>query len=143
MSPYDYLSDRQAIVDVLVDYCWALDSRQFEMLEQVFHPHATAFLGTERPSRESIIEKISGSLAPLDATQHLISNHKVVITGDTAISRCYLQSQHVRHSAQGGTNYIIGGRYEDELVRTADGWRIMRRVLQRDWTEGNLSVVRP
>ncbi len=137
------LTDRQAIVDLLVDYCWALDSRNFKMLEDVFHVDATAFLGTERPSRESIIEKISTSLAPLDASQHLISNHKIVITGDEATSRCYLQSQHVRNAAEGGSNYIIGGRYEDELVRTPDGWRIIRRVLHRDWKEGNLAVVRP
>jgi SnoaL-like domain len=137
------LEDRQAIVDLLVDYCWALDSRQFADLNNIFHPQATAYLGTERPSRESIIEKITTSLSPLEASQHLIANHKIVITGDEAISRCYLHSQHVRHNDVGGPNYIIGGRYEDELIRTTQGWRILRRVLHRDWSEGNLTVVRP
>jgi SnoaL-like domain len=136
-------SDRQAIIDVTIDYCWTLDTKDFDHLVEIFHPGATAFLGTERPNRDSIIEKIRGSLLPLDATQHLVANHQVRVDGDTASCRCYLQAQHVRTATEGGVNYIIGGRYEDDLVRTPQGWRIMRRVLHRDWTEGNLAVVRP
>jgi 3-phenylpropionate/cinnamic acid dioxygenase small subunit len=136
-------SDRQAIIDLTIDYCWTLDSKDFDHLAEIFHSEATAFLGTERPNRESIIEKIRGSLLPLDASQHLVANHQVRLDGDRATCRCYLQAQHVRTATQGGVNYIIGGRYEDDLVRTPQGWRIMRRVLHRDWTEGNLAVVRP
>jgi hypothetical protein len=40
-------------------------------------------------------------------------------------------------------NYVIAGRYEDELVRTADGWRVSFRRLVVVWTDGNLAVVRP
>ncbi len=134
--------DRQDIIDLTIEYCWTLDTKDFDHLCEVFHPDATAFLGIELSSRNSIIEKIRGSLTPLDASQHLVANHQVRVDGDTAKSRCYLQAQHVRNAAVGGLNYIIGGRYEDDLVRTTQGWRILRRVLHRDWTEGNLAVVR-
>ena len=71
-----------------------------------------------------------------------MSNHQVAIDGDAATCRCYFQAQHVRHGTEGGDNFIIAGRYEDRLVRTAGGWRIEHRVLTVDWTEGNPSVVR-
>jgi 3-phenylpropionate/cinnamic acid dioxygenase small subunit len=143
MSTYESGSDRQQIIDLTIDYCWTIDTRDFDHLRDIFHPDATALLGDERPSVDSIIDKIRGSLTPLDATQHLITNHQVRVEGDRATSRCYLQAQHVRKAAVGGVNFIIAGRYEDELVRTTDGWRIMRRTLHRDWSEGNLAVVRP
>ena len=92
---------------------------------------------------ESIIERISTALDPLDASQHLMGNHLVVVSGDRATCRCYLQAQHVRHGAPGGSNYIVAGRYEDDLVRTPEGWRIRRRVLVVTWTDGNVAVVRP
>jgi hypothetical protein len=37
---------------------------------------------------------------------------------------------------------VVAGRYEDRLVRTADGWRIAHRELITMWTAGNLAVVR-
>jgi hypothetical protein len=43
---------------------------------------------------------------------------------------------------EGGDNYIVGGTYEDRLVRTGAGWRIAHRVMTQTWTEGNPGVVR-
>ena len=36
------------------------------------------------------------------------------------------------------TVLLFGGRYEDELERTADGWRISGRVHVVDWQAGPL-----
>ena len=134
--------DRQAVVDLTVTYCWALDRHEFELLRGVFLPDATARLGdTECDGIEAIIARISRALGPLDDSQHIISNHQVLLDGDRATSRCYLHAQHVRRDAEGGPNYIVAGRYEDDLERTTDGWRIRRRVLTTMWTDGNLGVV--
>jgi hypothetical protein len=78
----------------------------------------------------------------MDETLHLISNHQIVVRGDTATCRWYLQAQLVRKAAHGGPNFIIAGRYEDELKRTADGWRITFRRLVVMWTDGNPAVSR-
>jgi hypothetical protein len=136
--------DRQAIVDLQVNYTWALDMREFENVRKVFHPDATFnTMGTPHTGIDAIIARISGALTPLDDSQHVISNHQINIDGDTATARCYLIAQHVRKAAKNGLNYIMAGRYEDQLVRTADGWRIMYRNLVITWTEGNRGVVRP
>lgn len=135
--------DRQAIVDLTIAYAWALDMREFELLRNIFLPEATALLVDERTGVDSIIERVRSALEPLDASHHLIGNHQVTVDGDRATCRCYLQAQHVREGTQGGSNYIFAGRYEDELVRTAAGWRIARRTLVRVWSDGNPAVVRP
>jgi len=141
-DPISTLLDRQAIVDLTHTYCWALDSRNLALLDDVFVPEAVAELRS-RPleGREAIRDRIATALEPLDATQHTVTNHHVVIDGDRATSRCYLHSQHVREAAVGGPLYVIAGRYEDELVRTPDGWRISLRRLVQVWTDGNLEVV--
>jgi hypothetical protein len=49
----------------------------------------------------------------------------------------------VRRGVDGGDNFVIGGYYEDDLVRTAAGWRIRHRRLVMTWREGNPGVLRP
>ena len=34
--------------------------------------------------------------------------------------------------------FFLGGRYDDELVRTPDGWRIAKRVESLLWFQGSL-----
>lgn len=139
------LLDEQRIVDVAVRYCWALDTRNWAGLDTVFAPDATAKLASRSvlEGLDAIVRRCTAVLSPLDASQHLVSTHQVHLDGDRATHRCNLHAQHVRAAAEGGPNYVVGGRYEDDLVRTAEGWRIRHRRLVVLWTEGNLAVVQP
>lgn len=136
------LLDRQAIVEVTIAYTWALDTRRFEDLRQLFLPDATASLGTELTGIDAIIERVDRVLTPLDDSQHLVSNHEVRLDGDRATCRCYFQAQHIRRGTDGGDNFIVAGRYEDDLARTTGGWRIARRSLVSMWSDGNPAVIR-
>lgn len=138
------LLDERDIVAVVARYCRALDTKDWPLLATVFVPDATADLSgpSELVGLDAIVARIRGALEHLDDSQHLVGNHEVTVDGDTAAHRCYLQAQHVRHAATGGPNYLVGGRYEDRLVRTAAGWRIAHRTLTVMWTDGNLAVAR-
>ena len=137
------MDDRQQIIDLTIAYAWALDTKQVEQLRDVFVSDATALLrGIECRGVEAIIDRIGGAVARFDVTQHFLGNHQVVVTGDTATCRCQLQSQHVRAGVDGGDSYLIGGYYDDRLVRTSDGWRIAHRVMAQTWATGNPAVVR-
>jgi 3-phenylpropionate/cinnamic acid dioxygenase small subunit len=136
------LADRTSIIDVTIHYCWSIDARQWNALAEVFLPDAVAVLGRECQGLDAIRARISEALTPLDDSQHMVSNHQVRVDGDTATCRCYLQAQHVRHAVSGSPNFLVGGRYEDELVRTPAGWRIARRELVVMWRDGNPDVVR-
>jgi ketosteroid isomerase-like protein len=139
------LFDERDIVAVAKRYCRALDTKDWPLLEAVFTPDATAYLGnnTELVGIAAVVGRIRAALEHLDISQHLVGNHDVAIDGDAATHSCYLQAQHVRRAADGGPNYIVAGRYEDQLVRTDDGWRIVHRRLVVMWTEGNVTVVMP
>ncbi len=137
------MSDRDEIIELAVRYTWALDTKNVEELRTVFLPDATAMLrGVECTGVEEIIARIAGTVHRFDRTQHLVGSHQVTVDGDRGTHRCQLQSQHVREGAEGGDNFVIGGYYEDRLVRVADGWRIAHRLMQQTWSEGNPAVAK-
>jgi ketosteroid isomerase-like protein len=123
--------DVREIIDLTLRYAWALDTKQFDLLDDVFAPDATGMLrGRECVGRDAIKDRISSAIVRFDVTQHITTNHQVVVVGATATCRTQLQSQHVL----GDKNFIVGGYYEDELRKTADGWRITHRLMQQTWT---------
>ena len=137
--------DELAIRDLAVRYCSIIDRRDFDRLDEVYAADATADLSRSGPLAgvSAIIDVCRRGLAPLDATHHMVANHEITVSGDLASHRCYVHAQHVRHDAEGGPNYLMGGRYEDQLVRLDQGWRIKHRDLIVTWTEGNPGVLRP
>jgi 3-phenylpropionate/cinnamic acid dioxygenase small subunit len=136
------LADRQEIADLLARYTAALDTRDWELLESCFaaepvfvHP------GGRLEGFPAILDRTRTALTPLTATQHLLGNIVAEVSGDTARSVCYFQAQHVRAGTPGGETYIIAGRYEDTLSRTAGDWKITERAQTYLWRDGNRAVV--
>lgn len=136
-----YVEDISEVIDLTISYCWCLDARDWEKFSTLFVPEATALLGEHSfQSFEAIKKKCSESLTPLDASHHMVTNHQVQINGDKATSRCYMQAQHIKHSATGGPNAIIAGTYEHELIRIDETWKIAHYVLTKVWEDGNKEV---
>ncbi len=144
MTDIQTLLDERDIHQVVTRYCRALDTKDWAALDDVFAPDATGDLasGSTLVGIDAIRDRIRNALHLLDDSQHLVGNHEIAVDGDTATHRCYLQAQHVRRAAVAGPNYIVAGRYEDQLARTAVGWRITHRTLTVMWTEGNAAVPR-
>ena len=135
-------SDKEAIIDLAIAYTWALDTRNFHELDNIFTPDAKGMLhGVECVGREAIKTRISKAVAWFDVTQHLVANHQVVVTGETATHRCQMQGMHVKAGTEGGENLWISGYYDDQLVRTPEGWRISFRLMQGTWRHGNPGVL--
>ncbi|MGA1569350.1 MAG: nuclear transport factor 2 family protein [Ilumatobacteraceae bacterium] len=136
-------ADEASIIRLTHDYCWALDSGDYEALRQVFTPDCTARLGGNQSNVDEVIARVSAALGPLDDSQHMVSTHQIRRWVDgTVTGRCYLHAQHIRTGVAGGDQYIVAGRYEDRYVRTDEGWRIAERELVVMWTAGNRDVVR-
>jgi hypothetical protein len=135
------LADRTAIIDVLVRYSTALDGRDWPMLADCFTADAVAEYPNGRFDGYAAIEaNCRRAVVPLDATQHLISNHVIEIAGDGASATCYLIAQHVRADAPGGPFLLLGAAYDDELTRTVAGWRFVSRRLRTLWVDGNKNI---
>ena len=142
-SDIQRLNDHCAIRDLAVRYCTAVDRRDWDLLADVFLPEATVCLpeSVVLTGSEEIVSRYRRGISRFDATHHMVTNHAIELGGDSARHTCLLHAQHVRHDAPGGPNFVIGGRYTDQLVRTRRGWRIGRRQLDYIWTEGNPRVM--
>jgi hypothetical protein len=135
--------DRLDIIELHHRYAWALDRRDWQLLEECFTPDGGVDygdLGGELHGAADIAAFCRRALEGLDATQHLIGNSMVQLDGDRATSTCYFQAQHVLAGARDGDTYIVAGTYADELAREDDGWRIAHRTLTPSWRQGNPDV---
>ena len=136
------LADERALIDLTIAYCWALDGRRYDDLDEVFTPDAVGDFGFVRVQGvDEVKALVARSLDHLDISQHIVASHQVQVDGDTATVRCHLHAQHTKRGTEGGDNYVIGGFYEDEAVRTPQGWRIARRTLTITWNEGNRAII--
>ena len=136
------LIDRQEIADLCARYAFALDTKDWALLENCF-TGAPTFVhpGGRLEGFEAILTRTRGALESLDASQHLLGNVVAEVDGDSARSTCYFQAQHVRTGTPGGDTYIIAGSYSDTLARTHSGWKIAERVQVYLWRDGNRAVV--
>lgn len=139
MDQYSHWVERLAIQETLTRYAHALDSRQPELLQQVFTADADidySACGGAHGSVGEWHEWLVGAMSHFESWQHLLSNFVIELDGDTAqsLTRCYnpLQGRN-----EDGTRYVnhVGCHYRDQLVRTADGWRICKRQLGIDWMD--------
>ena len=139
----DGLIDRAQITALVLDYAEALDSKNWDLLGACFVPEGTADFqefGGRHEGVDAVVAFVAAALDAMTATQHMTSNLRIELDGDTARATSYVHAQHVRAGAEGGDNFTIGGSYRDELARTTDGWRFVSRVLSGTWVEGNPAV---
>ncbi len=129
------LSDRFEIHDLLVAYSHAIDTRDWDALDDVFAEGAeidyTAFGGPTGRLPE-IKEFLDRGLGGFIGFQHLVAAPKVVLDGDRATAKTYCHNPMVLPDGSGGEKvWFLGLWYHDELVRTDAGWRISRRHEER------------
>jgi hypothetical protein len=136
------LIDKQLIRDLQNRYSYSIDSGEYDNLDDVFLPNVVADYGAAglTNSLDDVKNTIRGALEPLSAVQHVNGNQWAEIDGDAACAGCYFQVHMYREGTQGGEHFEMGGRYDDELVRTADGWRFAKRAITLLWSDGNPDV---
>lgn len=126
------ISDRLEIQQLLVDYSTAIDQRRFDDLDAVFTPDAyidyRAMGGIDGRFPE-VKAWLAQVLSNFPAYSHMLGNLSITFSpaGDTASSRVICFNPMVL-DAQSKQVLFCGLWYDDEFVRTAEGWRLTRRV---------------
>ena len=139
--PTDPLADRLAIVDTVIAYATAIDTRDWDMFAALFTPDAVWEYragGERHTGPDKIADRVRPTIDQLDATQHLLTNHVVAVDGDAATHTCYYMAQHLR----GDRRFLAAGRYTDELRRVDGRWLISARALISTWAEGDPGILR-
>jgi ketosteroid isomerase-like protein len=128
------MSDRFEIQDVIVGYCYAVDTRDFDALDRYFTADAvidyTEMVGVKGGLAE-IKQFLAAGLAIVTASQHAVSTTRYEIDGDHA--HCKTVCTNPMTVSDGTTEQTVffGLWYLHDLVRTADGWKIARLYEQK------------
>jgi 3-phenylpropionate/cinnamic acid dioxygenase small subunit len=117
--------DRQDICDLLVRYATGIDRRDWPLFRTVFTDDCELDYGEigAWDTVDAVTEFMQRSHAA-GQTLHRMSNHAIALDGDRATARTYVDMIMVSDN-KSGVNAV--GYYDDEIVRTDDGWRIARR----------------
>ena len=134
------ISDRLELMDLMVRYAHAVDTRSWDDFDHLFTPDAiidyTAFGGSKGTLSET--KAYLASVMPgFPGSQHLIANPLLTIDGDSATGRtmCFNPMAVARPEDDPGENrvFFCGLWYLDTFRRTADGWRIASRSEEKSW----------
>ena len=136
------ISDRMQIDDVLIRYTVAIDTKDFDLLDQVFTPDAhidyTASGGIEG-EYPNVKGWLANALSLFPTYQHFIGNTTHTLDGDAARTRTYFINPMVFENPDGSNHvFTVGGYYVDRLVRTDAGWRIEDRREDQALIDGSL-----
>ncbi len=123
-------SDRAQIADVLIRYATGIDQKDWTLFRSCwtdridvdYHQLGTF---TDPDAFTEVMAQVHGPMGP---TYHRMGNVVIDVDGDRATVRSYVHAV-LMLRPDDGENWIDAvGHYDDELVRTGDGWRIRRRV---------------
>ena len=133
MLSIEEISDRLEIQQLLVDYSTAIDGRRFDDLDRVFTADAyidyRAMGGVDGRYPE-VKAWLAQVLPNFPAYAHLLGNFDVKIDGDTATSRTLCFNPMVLGGEEKQVLFC-GLWYDDEFVRTGEGWRMTKRVEEK------------
>ena len=129
------------IEQLLYRYARAIDAKDWKSLERVFTPDARIHYAVERGAELSAGQLqawLGQAMRIFKVTQHVVTNPLIELAADdTARCTSYLTATHLQVRLDGKTvRTTEGSRYSDSLVRSAEGWRIVARKLERIWVDG-------
>jgi uncharacterized protein (TIGR02246 family) len=121
--------DVTAIQQLLARLNTAVDSGDGEAFAATFTEDGEAVNGARVTKGRDALATLASSVATnVPGIRHWVNNHAIDVDGDRATGTVYLIA------IVGGpeAKVLTTGRYREELVRTADGWRYARREFVAD-----------
>ena len=132
-------SDRAEIIELFGRYADIADTKNFDELPRLVHtdPFTVDFdtVAGVPPTEVSLDEYVPilrGSFGRFAATHHAITGHVIDLDGDRARAHAHVRAEHwvPDEVADGGPNrWLVVGFYDNEAVRTENGWRFSKVAL--------------
>ena len=131
--PLQEISDRLEIEQLIARYSYALDSRDFDALDDLFTADAVldyTATGAIRGSLGEMKAFVADAFTMFDGTQHLTTQTLLHFSddGNTAYGKSACHNPMVFSGDNQPKMMVIGLWYIDTFVRTADGWRFQTRT---------------
>lgn len=123
-------ADKGQIAEVLIRYATGIDSKDWPLLrscwtEDVYADYGEVGRFSGADAITDLMKQLHSAMGP---TFHRLTNFAITVDGERATARSYVHAvlQAIPDDAASWVEAL--GHYDDELVRTPDGWRIARRA---------------
>jgi 3-phenylpropionate/cinnamic acid dioxygenase small subunit len=138
------LQDRHDIGQVIIRYATSVDQRDLDRYATCFveDVEVGGFTGGTFNDRDTYVTWVGKALERYAGTHHQITNQEIEVDGDRGHMRSYVQATH-EMADDPDTLLILWAIYDDEMVRTAEGWRISRHTLEPRIKSRLVSTSRP
>ena len=122
------IRDEQEIIALLTRYATGIDRRDWTLFQACFAEDARTDYGSfgQWTSAAQITAFMAQAHATAGHTLHRLSNFAIDAQGEGAVARSYVDALLMPGPAGGEVHRGIGF-YDDELVKTNQGWRIKAR----------------
>nr|WP_090277941.1 nuclear transport factor 2 family protein [Mycolicibacterium komanii]CRL73213.1 hypothetical protein CPGR_03145 [Mycolicibacterium komanii] len=123
-------ADKAQIAEVLIRYATGIDFKDWKLFRTCWADEVDIDYGdlgtfTDPDAFTTLMEQIHGGMGQ---TYHRISNIVVDVNADQATARSYVRAVLQAVPDDGGSWIDALGHYDDELVKTSEGWRIAKRT---------------
>ncbi|MFD8756261.1 nuclear transport factor 2 family protein [Kitasatospora sp. NPDC059577] len=132
------LEDKEALRTLMIRGWRALDRKDWQTWSACWAEDAELEFGPWETirGREAIRATVEEAEAPYAAMQHHILNLHVDVEGDRAGGIGYMWFVAVAEPGSARAPYSMGGPYDWEFRRDAEGWLVVRQRLGVWWTDG-------
>ena len=136
----DQISDRLEIEALLVRYTRAIDTGEWDRLDEVFTPDAQidyTATGGIAASYPEVKAWLAEMLPIFPRRMHSLAQADSEVDGDTATVAAYFHNPMLMPGRDGEETLVeFGGIYHHDLVRTPDGWRSRLLFEELVWKRG-------
>ncbi len=135
-----------ALTQILTRYATACDTRNWDLLQQVFTPDCTTVYGGSYTCEgvDRVRHMISTHLDGCGPTQHLLGNLEVDASNPARPrSKIQVRAVHQGLGERSALRYDAIGFYEDEWALLPQGWRIQKRSMTMLLEMGDRAVLQP
>lgn len=127
------LEDREAIRELLAEYCFLLDGYQLAEFSRLFTEDGAWISrngeATGPKDIEALLRRLVPEPVPGKRRKHFTTNIIIKLTGDEArVKSNFL----VVRDSEDGPVIAVAGTYEDHVVRVGAGWKFRSRRLFHD-----------
>ena len=133
-----WLEDRELILELPQRYAYGIDTDDWALVAAQFSDDChVAGTVTSLPIAP-YLEQLEPGVKAYHATLHFMGNQYVRVTGDTGHVETYAVAYHIEADDSELPDLVMGVRYQDDVRREDDGWKICRRNVVKQWHRGPL-----
>jgi SnoaL-like domain len=125
--------DRMEIEDLARRYAHGIDARAWDRVDACFSPTASVRGTTFSGAYPEYIGSLRGAVESYRTTMHFFGNQLTEVVADTGHCVTYGIAYHLGSGT--GSDFVIGVRYRDDVVRSGGQWRISGRVVEGVWRQ--------